>query len=206
MKGTVNVVVSAAGLSVQGLVSKEASGGIPPQEKALSPAKSGTLSTRTSDTAGTLTLATGHGLVQDNVIDIFWTDSGGVLKCAYGATVGLVNGNEVPFTGASGDALPAQDTAITTQKPTELDCDFDGDKAVLLVAMMKTHGGHVAFVDSGDAVLKAQALQANEPLLWWKNGPFAAPITGNPVDAVVISNAGTAEATFQLTGLVDSDT
>ena len=39
-----------------------------------------------------------------------------------------------------------------------------------------------------------------------KNSPFAAPITGNPVDAVVISNAGTDAATFQLTGLVDSDT
>ena len=206
MKATVNIVVSAAGLSVQGLVAREASGGVPPQEKSRLPAKPGTLSTRTSDTAGTLTLSTGHGITDGNTIDVFWTDAEGVLKCAYGATVGVVSGNDIPFTGASGDALPVQDTAITTQKPTELDCDFDGDKAVLLVAMMKTAGGHVAFVDSGDAVLKAQTLQANEPFLWWKNGPFAAPITGNPVDAVLISNAGTAAATFQLTGLVNSDT
>ncbi len=206
MKGTVNIVVAAAGLSVQGLVSKEASGGIPPQEKALSPAKFGTLSTRTSDTAGTLTLSAGHGITTGQTIDIFWTDANGVLKCAYGATVGTVAGNEVPFTGAAGEVLPAQDTAITTQVPTELDCDFDGDKAVLLAAMMKTCGGHVCFVDSADAVLKAQTLEANEPFVWWKNGPFAAPVTGNPVDAVLISNAGTAAATFQLTGLVDSDT
>ena len=183
-----------------------ASGAVPPQEKALAAAKSGTLSTRTSDTAGTLTLAAGHGITDGDTIDVFWTDANGVLKCAYGATVGTVAGNEVPFTGASGDALPDQGTAITAQKPTELDCDFDGDKAVLLVAMMKTSGGHVTFVDSGDAVLKGQTLQANEPFLWWKNGPFAAPVTGNPVDAVLISNAGTAAATFQLTGLVDSDT
>jgi len=206
MKGTVNIVVSAAGLSVQGMVAKTASGGIPPQEKALGAAKSGALSTRTSDTAGTLTLGAGHGITDSQTIDIFWTDANGVLQCAYGATVGTVAGTSVPFTGASGEVLPALDYAITTQVPTELDCDFDGDKAVLLVAMMKTHGGHVTFVDSGDAVLKAQTLEANAPLLWWKNGPFAAPITGNPVDAVLVSNAGTAAATFQLTGLVDSDT
>ena len=206
MKGTVNIVVSAAGLSVQGMVAKTASGGIPPQEKALGAAKSGALSARTSDTAGTLTLSTGHGITDGDTIDIFWTDANGVLKCAYGATVGTVAGNEVPFTGASGEVLPTQDTAITTQVPTELDCDFDGDKAVLLAAQMKVHGGHVCFVDSGDAVLKALTLKANEPFVWWKNGPFAAPVTGNPVDAVLISNAGTAAATFQLTGLVDSDT
>ena len=206
MNGTVNVVVSAAGLSVQGTVSKSASGGVPPQEKSLSAADSGTLTTRTNDTDGTLTMSAGHSISTGDTIDIFWTDSDGVLKCAYDATVGTVSGNSVPFTGATGDALPAVDSSITAQTVTELDCDFDGDKAVLLAALMKTYGGHVCFVDSGDAVLKAVTLEANEPFVWWENSPFSAPITGNPVDAVIITNAGTGAATFQLTGLIDSDT
>jgi len=206
MKGTVNIIVSAAGLSVAGTVSKQATGGVPPQEKALAAAKVGALSTRTSDTAGTLTMVEGHGITDGQTIDIFWVDADGALKCAYGATVGEVATNSVPFTEAAGDVLPAETYAITAQVVTELDCDFDGDKAVLLVALMKTCGGHVCFVDSEDAVLKALTLEANEPFVWWENCPFTAPITGNPVDAVVISNAGIAASTFQLTGLVDSDT
>lgn len=205
MKGTINIVVSAAGLSVAGTVSKETTGGLAPQEKPLAAAKVGALSTRTSDTAGTLTMVAGHGITEGQVFDIFWIDADGKLKCAYGATAGVIDVLDVPFTGAAGDVLPAEAYAITAQVVTELDCDFDGDKAVLITAIMKVCGGHVLFVDSGDAVLKAVTLEANEPFVWWEDCAFTAPITGNPVDAVVISNAGITAATFQLTGLINSD-
>lgn len=78
------------------------------RDPALAVAKVGTLSTRTSDTAGTLTMASGHGITDAARIDIYWADG----QCT-SALVGTVATNSVPFTLATGDVLPIATTAIT---------------------------------------------------------------------------------------------
>ena len=60
----------------------------------VQPAKTGTLSTRTSTTVGTLTMAGGHGITTGVLIDLFW--SGGSRARV---TVGSVSGNSVPISG-----------------------------------------------------------------------------------------------------------
>jgi hypothetical protein len=67
------------------------------KDPTLAAAKGGTLTTRTSDTAGTLTMSSGHGITDGQVIDIYWS-TGQVTS----ATVGTVATNSVPFTGATG--------------------------------------------------------------------------------------------------------
>jgi hypothetical protein len=216
MQGTITIIVSATGVTINGTITRSESAGIPPQEKslaALSSNRTGTLSTRTSDTAGTLTLQTSHGITDGDTIDIFWTDADGVLRCAYGATVGTVSGNDVPFTGATaGTVLPAQDYEVSAAIPTALDVDFDGDNDALLAAQLyysgaaSPVGGHVLFEDSGDAALFEFCFQGAEPFLWFTENGFTNPITGNPVDQVHVSNADTANAaTFKLTGIYESD-
>lgn len=206
MQGTITITVSAGGITIQGAVTRTEEGAVPSQEISLAAAKAGTLSTRTSDTAGTLTLGAGHGIVDSDDIDIGWVDANGDFQCCYNATVGVVAGTSVPFTGASGTVLPAQDYAITAQKRTVVDLDWDNDDAVLL-AFMSTRVGHVAFEDSGDAVLKAQKLLASEPCLYWNNGFMTIPITGNAVDELHLTNLDSVNtATFKLCGLYDSAT
>lgn len=78
------------------------------KDPTLAAAKGGTLTTRTSDTAGTLTMSSGHGITDGQVIDIYWS-TGQVTS----ATVGTVATNSVPFTGATGPVLPAASTAVT---------------------------------------------------------------------------------------------
>lgn len=78
------------------------------RDPTLTAAKTGTLSTRTSDTAGTLTMASGHGITDADLIDIYWSTG----QCT-SALVGTVSGTSVPFTLATGAALPLADTAIT---------------------------------------------------------------------------------------------
>lgn len=206
MQGTMRVVSSMGGISIDAYVTRTGSGGVPPQEKALPAADAGTLSTRTNDTDGELTLTAGHGVSTGDVIDIFWTDANGDLKCAYGATVGTVDVNDVPFTGASGDVLPAVDSEITADVEVPLDCDFDGDKLQIIVAA-STKNGKLIFHDSGDAVLDDHVLLANEPYSFVKNSGQTNPLAGNPVDEVRVTNAdSSASATFKLHGIVDSDT
>lgn len=71
------------------------------------PGKRGTLTARSSDTVGELTLESGHGIATGNVIHVYW----GTGK-RIGVTAGTVSGNVVPISGGSGDVLPVTSTPI----------------------------------------------------------------------------------------------
>jgi hypothetical protein len=197
--GTIQQVATVGGISAQSTVTRTASSQIGHESDPVLPvAKVGTLSTRTNDTDGTLTLATGHGITDGQTIDIFWIDANGVGKCAYGATVGTVAGDDVPFTGASGDVLPAQDYAITASVPATVDTDFDGDLMEMIVALA-TYLGHVSFCDVGDNVLKAVTLPPGEGWSWISDQGIANPLTGNPVAYALTSNGdGTVTNTVKI--------
>jgi len=205
MKGTIQLNGSLAGLAVQTVINRSATGGVG-QEHTLAAAKSGTLSTRTNDTDGTLTLEAGHGITDGQILSIFWTDpTSGDPKFCYDATVGVVAGESVPFTGAAGTALPAQGSAIVADVEEELDADFDGDKLEMLLAAGNKIVGF-QFVDSGDNVLDAAIRRANEPYDYVKGIDASNPLTGNPVDAVRVANGdSTAALTFKLAALYNSD-
>ena len=83
----------------------------------LPPAKVGTLTTYTSNTAGTLTMAdSAHGILTGSIIDIFWTDAAGLIRMRLSATVGTVAGTIVPFTSSlSATGLPIAGFAVTVQ-------------------------------------------------------------------------------------------
>ncbi len=204
--GTVNLVISAGGQTIQGVVSRQATGGVPPQAVALAAGNAGTLTTRTNDTDGEITAAdAGHDIETGDKIDIGWIDANGKLKVAYGGTVGTVSGTSIPFTGCSGEVLPAQDYSVIVDERVPIDCDFDGDKA-LIIAACCDQNGHCAFEDSGSVVLDTATLYAKEPYLYYSDSNISPPITGNPVDELQLSNLSVIAATFRLCGLVQSDT
>lgn len=69
--------------------------------------KRGTLTTRSSDTAGELTMESGHGIATGNIIHVYWGDGKRI-----GVTAGTVSGNVVPISGGSGDDLPPASSPI----------------------------------------------------------------------------------------------
>jgi len=146
-------------------------------------------------------MATGHGITDAARIAIFW-DGG----CAYLGTVGTVFGNDVPFTGAAGDSLPDEDTAVTVQVMTPLDVDFDGDKAEIVAASF-TRRGVVVFEDSSDEVLDAGDIAAGEGYVYVSGLSQSNPLAGDPVDQVWVAN-GDSDGTnaFLLGVLYQSDT
>ena len=200
LTGIAKLTAQLPGVNVNVNLAKTATGSIA-QSQALAAAKTGSLTTRTSDTDGTLTMTTGHGITDGARIAIFW-DGG----CAYLGTVGTVATNSVPFTGAAGDNLPAKDTAVTVQVMTPLDVDFDGDKAKMVAASFSRRGV-VVFEDSGDAVLDGEDIAAGEGYVYVAGLSQSNPLTGNPVDQVWVANGDSSGTNAFLLGvLYDSDT
>jgi len=175
--GTMNMTLSAGGITIQGLASRTAEGQIS-QEVSLPAAEAGTLSTRTADDEGTFTIA-GHGFVVGDILDVYW--SGGVR---YGMKVTAVSGNDVTAGGVTGpgagDVLPAASTAVAVDEQVVINTDFDGDN-VRIIALQSTRTGHFDFQDVGSASLHAASLTASEPW-WWVSGTGVSnPLAGNPV-------------------------
>lgn len=203
---TYGVSLSIGGSNIQKSVQRTADHPNP-YEVSLPVAEAGSLTTRSTDTAGTITMDSGgHGITDAEVIDIYW--DGGV---AYGATVGTVSGTSVPFTGASGDVLPSASTAVTVAEQVIINTTIDGDTVSIIgiVAEFPTSSSsdqaHVDFQDSGDATIEEIDLTANVPVVHDIDGGATNVFTGNPITHVHASQGGVTEAcTLKVLSLEDS--
>jgi len=185
-----------AGVVMNSSITRQAEGQIAHAPE-LAAAKAGTLSTRTSDTVGTLTLGAGHGIQTADKVDLYWT--GGRR---YHVVVGTVAGTSVPITAGAGDALPPVDTAITVQKQQIIDTDFDGDRLEAIAALCAQRG-HVGFYDSTTLELSLD-LVAGELWHWLNGGAATNPLAGKTITHVVVTQAATAAASLKLGILYDS--
>lgn len=161
----------------------------------LAVAKSGTLSTRTSNTAGTLTMESGHGITTGARLDIYWTNTDGTAGHAYGATVGTVSGLSVPFTGAAGDVMPAAATAVTASVPNDAVFGFVGDdmKGLLLST---TVAGYFVVAD-GSGNLLAQYVAANSSYSWIYGSGVTNPLAGDTPTKIYMSQSGITSSVTQ---------
>lgn len=175
-------VVSASaqvgGYSFVGGVSATGDGQVT-RDPTLAAAKTGTLSTRTSNTAGTLTMTTGHGFTNGQVIDIYWATG----QCTR-ATIGTVATNSVPFTGAGGDVLPIATTAITAMVVhAESVAILDAELTALAVGIVGSVAPcSVTFLDDSDAVIGRALVRvgtATTPkhFIWESTSGVAIPIS-----------------------------
>lgn len=185
------------GITISGTLSRSAEGQIS-QVVSLPAAKAGTLSTRTGDTEGELTLGESHGITTGMTVNVYWT--GGRR---YGVTVGTVAGLVVPISGGDGDVLPAEDTAVTAAQVVEVDVDFDGDLAVLLAASV-SKAGHVDIQDGAGDQIVGLDLAAGEPWVWADGGPLANPLAGETVGQIVAANSATTAGELRFGALYDS--
>lgn len=131
------------------------------KDPTLAVAKIGALTTRTSDSVGTLTMNASHGITTAARLDLYW--SGGAR---YGIVVGTVSVNSVPITGGAGDVLPADETAITAMVP-QLEA-FPVNTADLQGLFVScTSPAWAVFVDDVDALVKAIYVEsATDAYLW----------------------------------------
>jgi hypothetical protein len=148
----------------------------------IAAAKTGTLTTRTNNTTGTLTMSAGHGFNTGDKIALFW--AGGSQR---DVTLGTVSGNSVPFSGGTGDDLPAATTAITACEATVDAVAFTGDNAAAAVVygqLPPADGdAYVEFTASDDSVIAAFQISGPNPTASW-DGTGTNPFAGGAVAKV----------------------
>lgn len=169
------------------------------QERSVPGAKAGTLTTRTSNTAGNVTGTTGHGITTGIRVDLYWT--GG---CRRGVTVGTVNVNVIPVSGGSGDNLPAQDAAIKVAIPVDLDTVLTGNNVQAL--LLGSPGAKAQFVlcSSGNTEELAKTVPQGGVYDWDVLSLETNPIAGDAILNTFVSHDSTDAKTIQFAALFNN--
>lgn len=200
--------ISGGGITIQAMPVTRTNSGTIALEDTLNTAKAGTLSTRTDNNTGTLTLGSGHGITDGQIIDVFW--SGGVQRTV---TVGTVSGTSVPIDGGIGDNLPTATTAITACVQKAINLSIDGDNADILAVVLETvdktlrTAANVQFLDSAADIIAEIDLVTNVPQVWDIEGGSANPFTGDPITNLKASQASTSTSetwTLKIVGVQDA--
>lgn len=171
--------------------------------------KSGTLTTRTDNDTGVVTVSSGHGITTSDTVDVYW--SGGRR---YGCDVTAQDSTTISIDLGSGDNLPSTSTAIVVVKQVAANVFIDGDNCKLVavsyeLAAADGFGCRATFFDAvaggGSAVGSGLELDANEPNVCDVTGGATNLYTGNPILSVVASNgSGTYDGTLKIIAEYDS--
>ena len=193
---TLATVASLAGLSIQSTLSRTADiAAAYNPETPLPAAKAGSLTTRTDNDTGVVTLSTGHGITTGMVVDVYWADG-----CRYGMTA-TVSVNAVTVDGGEGDNLPAQATAVTLAEQVDVDLpDFDGDLLEML-AIYTARRAHVDFREAAATAL-ARTQPAGEVYSWAADSGVTNPLANTVVETVKVSNGDSAGTCVVKIGLL----
>ena len=155
----------------------------------LPAAVSGTLTTRTSDSVGVVTVAS-HSITTSDKVAVFW--SGGYR---HNVAVSATSGTTISIgSGGSGDNLPAASTALTVCKETTLSFSHVGDD----IKGMFVHSPQRMSMNVRDTVPASQVaadVPANEGWFWISNATGTNPFAGDTLQDIILANADTTAQT-----------
>lgn len=127
----------------------------------LAAAKAGSLTTRGSNTAGSITGPNGHGVTDGQRLDLTWINADGTIGRRYGCLVGTVASLVIPISGGAGDNLPilntggsVQGSTLYFQVPTLQEFTVTGNNVVgILVKSKSPKRTQVTFADGSSDLL-----------------------------------------------------
>jgi hypothetical protein len=174
---------TVGGLAFASVVTIDGVAAIPVSTE-LAAAKTGTLTTRTDDNTGELTLASGHGVTTGQRIDVYWA-----AGKRYGMTVGTVASLVVPVDGGAGDNLPIATTAITAQVPTEIPFSVVGNDLQALAAYA-TRRSMVTLADGSSNHLNVELVpdDPDQIYTWTEDDGTTNPVAGDTLTKTFLSN------------------
>jgi hypothetical protein len=178
-KNVQNVVGASASLSIT--ANQTINGKI-----ATNAGNSGTLTTRTTATSGTITTTASGVITTGQTIDIWWTNADGSIGLLANCVAGSVSGTDVPFTGtnSSGANLPVATTAVVVTPVVVQSFEFVGNNVLLAAAICQQFGpGAVSWMTSSTAVGYLTAFATN--FIW--DWAFGTSLSTNPFAGLTIT-------------------
>lgn len=165
------------------------------------PADAGTLTTRTSATAGIITCTAAPEVATGQKAILTWTDTTSVrdpYKHRYNVdvTVAVDGANyTVTFSGGSGDDLPDEDSTVNVAQQITVELAFDFDYVDTFVVTTNVRGV-VVFLDSLSAEKCVIDMPANGFALWILDTGFPAPISGTATTTILVGSGDTSTTSF----------
>jgi hypothetical protein len=156
-------------------------------QKEVPLAKQGSLTTRTDNNTGVITMAaSGHGIPSTTRVDIYWFESG-VLKHRRGMTTGTVSGTTVPIDLGAGDNLPSTSTVIYVAVAVE--CEITITASEIIAFVMSSQKSGLFVVTQSDDTEIAYILLTEDGGVWsWYDGIGTATPLSDTVGKVYVSH------------------
>jgi hypothetical protein len=200
MRATINATVNISGetATVTKTRTTEGNTGLTPS---ATPAVAGVLSTRGSNTAGTI-VATSPTVETGSLAILTWTDASGNLKHRYNVACTVTedpssaaDDYDIDVSGGSGDNLPdaLSDINIALQVSRTLVFDFDDVDTFIVTTNVR---GVVVFRDAVPSEKCVIDMEANGLALWIKSTGFAAPMSGTQITHVLVGSGDTSTTNF----------
>lgn len=149
-------------------------------------AQAGTLSTRASSTAGTLTMGSAsHGIIAGQRIDLYWATG----QC-FGIIAGVVSGVTIPFTATQGgNALPTAGTAVIVGICKQVAFTITGDTITALVCGRATGAvrAYFVFLEALGILALAVLNQSGAVYAWDGTTKATGPVGSGPTGSASIS-------------------
>jgi len=164
----------------------------------------GSLTTRGSATAGTITSAD-HNILDTDKLAIFW--EGDTPGSRYNVTVSSHTSTTILFTGGVGDNLPLQDTAVVVGRQYTISESFVGNK-VSVLAVQADQRVSVSFEKADGTVELDKDLAAGGLFSYSVSSDLASPFADPTatVEHIDVANGSTVECNFQMGILYNSST
>lgn len=175
-------------------------------EIALPAGTAGTLSTRTDNDTGVVTV-TSHSITTSDTVDVYWSTGR-----RYGVDVTAQTSTTISIDLGAGDNLPSSSTAVVIVKQVPFNLALDGDNAKIVGFSYELaadtsdgYGCRVTLFDSADDTITGLDLDAFSPNVCDIEGGATNLYTGDPItDGVASNGSSTYTATLKIQAIVDA--
>lgn len=160
--------------------------------------RAGTLTTRTDDNTGIITVASGHGITDTDTVAIFW-----VGGSRYDVDVTATTATTISIDLGAGANLPLATTAVVVAKESVHTLPIVGDD-IAVIGIGCDNRASINFRDSGDASLLRYDMATGEGRLWVAGQDVTNPLATDTVATIVIANGGTMAAELRIGALLNT--
>jgi hypothetical protein len=191
--GTVTSSAAAGGVTFSSVLTVTASGVIS-FEETLPAGKSGTLSTRTDNDTGVVTVSAGHSVTTSDIVDVYWSTYPDTMR--YGMSVTETADTSISINAGSGANLPASATSVIVTPRVNCAIGVDGDDVDLALFHCDQRAS-IDMTDSGGTSIAQVELTGNRH--WaWAEGDYTNPLSStSDIAFASCSNGSTTSATIK---------